>query len=174
MCGGNWIGLIGACLTFSRCHIFRFIWYKITAWNKKALKYIKSGDCRRRELKIRLFPVEIFQMKKNWAKRETLGRSMVLGGFELGSGCWKHSASVFKRWWEKLLWLLRWHNPPPFARVRFSLIFFTKLFGGSASSFCFSEIFWKSLVGKRKCGWNPKSPDLKLLTKNAILNLFRH
>ena len=31
MCGGNWIGLIGACLTFSRCHIFRFIWYKITA-----------------------------------------------------------------------------------------------------------------------------------------------
>jgi len=24
--------------------------------------------------------------------------------------------------------------------------------------FCFSEIFWKSLVGKRKCGWNPKNP----------------
>ena len=31
MCGGNWIGLIGACLTFSWCHIFRFIWYEITA-----------------------------------------------------------------------------------------------------------------------------------------------
>ena len=64
MCGGNWIGLIGACLTFSWCHIF----YIHLIWNnsikQKALKYIKSGDCRRRELKIRLFPVEIFRMKK--------------------------------------------------------------------------------------------------------------